>query len=41
MPILSQEDMKYVGPAMLEYNITSNSYLESIKKKKGDPTLKM
>lgn len=33
--------MKYVVPAMYEFNMVSNSYLESIKKKKGDPALKM
>lgn len=41
MPVLSQEDVRYATPAMIEFNSTSSAYLENIKKKKGDPLLKM
>lgn len=33
--------MKYVAPAMSEFSMTSNGYLDNIKKNKGDPSLKM
>lgn len=41
MPVLSQEDVRYVSTAMSEYNMTSNNYLDLIKKNRGDPVLKL
>lgn len=41
MPVLSQEDIKYITTAMAEFNATSSGYLDLIKKSQGDPLLKM
>lgn len=41
MPLITKEEVKYVKPAMEEFQATSSIYEKNLKQMKGAPILKM